>query len=257
MLYGDPTGPQRTTLSSERGRISCDQIQMFDRDRRTEARGDVQGQLDDVVILGSSADEEQGPIRFAADRLDVTESGTTFRLRGGARIWQGHRLVLADDVLYQQKSEILEASGHVRVTFSVKQLDPLAASGDDVVVVSRSLRYDRPEQLATFHGNVRYSDPNYTLSAAELRVVFDADDQITAVEAVGNVEMAEIETGRQLVAQRARRDLETAVVHATGEPVRLVDADGTSVSSSSLTWDQASGSVTVAGGTETVYYPEE
>jgi len=39
--------------------------------------------------------------------------------------------------------------------------------------------------------------------------------------------------------------------------VRLVDANGSAVSSSSLTWNQADGSVIVAGGTETIYYPEE
>jgi hypothetical protein len=46
-------------------------------------------------------------------------------------------------------------------------------------------------------------------------------------------------------------------VQATGSPGRLVDANGSAVSSSSLTWNQADGSVIVAGGTETIYYPEE
>jgi lipopolysaccharide export system protein LptA len=257
MLHGDPTGPQRALLESERGRISCDQAQMFDRDGRIEARGSVQGQLYDVVILGTEASEGQGPVRFAADLLDITESGSSFRLREGARLWQGHRLVLADNVLFRQESEIVEATGHVRVTLPVEQLQPQAEPGDDVVVVARSLRYDRSDQLATFRGNVRYSDPGYVLSATELMVSFDAHNTITTVDAVGSVELVEMGTGRRMTAQRARRDLMTQIVHATGEPVQLTDADGTKVSSSSLTWDQTNGSVTVAGGTETVYYPEE
>jgi hypothetical protein len=46
-------------------------------------------------------------------------------------------------------------------------------------------------------------------------------------------------------------------VTITGNPVRLSDDAGNVVSGSSLTWNQADGTVSVAGGTETIYYPEE
>jgi len=59
-----------------------------------------------------------------------------------------------------------------------------------------------------------------------------------------------------MTAQHALRDVERGR-WSRRSPVRLEDAGGSAVSSSSLTWNQADGSVTVAGGTETIYYPEE
>jgi lipopolysaccharide export system protein LptA len=257
MLHGSPTGRERALITSDRGRVTCDQVQIFDADRRLEARGNVQGLLREVALLGANPDEAEEPMHFAAEVLEITGNGAVYELRGGARVWQGHRLLIADTVTYDRDTESVLASGHVRTTFPADQLDAASDSGDDVVVISRSLRYDRPGRYATFKGNVRYSDPEYVLSASELSARFDDEDTVTEIDTVGNVELEELSSGRSLVADRAVRSVAEGTVHATGEPVRLTDADGTTVSSSSLTWNQADGSVTVAGGTETVYYPEE
>ena len=80
---------------------------------------------------------------------------------------------------------------------------------------------------------------------------------MTAVEAIGAVELVELETGRRMTGQRARREVAEQTVTISGNPVRLSDEAGNVVSGSSLTWNQADGTVAVAGGTETIYYPEE
>ena len=67
----------------------------------------------------------------------------------------------------------------------------------------------------------------------------------------------ELETGRRMTGQEARREVVEQMVTITGSPVRLSDPSGNVVSGSSLTWNQADGTVSVAGGTETIYYPEE
>jgi len=258
MLHGDPTGPRRVLLVSDRGRISCDQVQMFDLDRRVEARGSVQGELQGITILGTEPGREQNtPLNIAADVLDISEEGSTFRLRENARLWQGHRLLLADDVLYRQADEVLDATGHVRTTLPATQIDPQASSHDDVVVVARSLHFDRPGQQAIYAGNVRYNDPGHMMSANELNIHFDEHNSITALEATGSVELVDLVTGKRMTGMNARREMTTQIVRITGSPVQLTDENGTVISSSSLTWNQADGSVTVAGGTETIYYPED
>jgi lipopolysaccharide export system protein LptA len=160
-------------------------------------------------------------------------------------------------VRYREETATVEASGHVRATFPPDQVASDDSSGDDIVVVARSLTYDRPGRRAVFRGNVNYSDPEHVLSATELDATFDEDNTLTQIVANGDVELRELASGRTMVAQHAIRDVAEGVVHATGSPVRLTDATGTTVSSSSLTWNQADGSVTVAGSTETVYYPKE
>jgi len=258
MLHGDPTGPERVLLSFSKGRVSCDQGQIFNREGRAEARGNVQGIIRDVALMGATEDDQESePAHFAAEILDVTQDGGVFHLRENARLWQGHRLLLADDVVYRKELPSIHAAGHVRTTVPASQLDVEGDPGEDVVVVARSLDYDQASGTAIYRGNVRYSDPEHTLSAAEISLFFDENNEVTAVEAVGSVELVELMTGRRMTGRKARREVKTQMVTIEGSPVRLSDPSGNVVSGSSLTWNQADGTVSVAGGTETIYYPEE
>ena len=258
MLHGDPTGPERVLLLSPKGRVSCDQGQLFNEDGRAEARGNVQGIVYGVALMGAGEDEDgSDPAHFAAEILDVTENGAVYHLRENARLWQGHRLLLADDVVYRHDVPSVRAAGHVRTTVPASQLDIEGDPGEDVVVVARSLDYNQVAGSAVYRGNVRYSDPEHTLSAAEVSLFFNENNEVTAVEAVGSVELVEMVTGRRMTGQKARREVSTQMVTIEGSPVRLSDPSGNVVSGSSLTWNQADGTVSVAGGTETIYYPEE
>jgi lipopolysaccharide export system protein LptA len=258
MLHGDPTGPGRVLLMSERGRLSCDQAQLFSREGRSEARGNVQGEIRNVSLVGGAGGGTGEPAHFASDTLEVSEKGAVYHLRGSSRLWQGHRLLLADDVVFHHGDPAtVRASGHVRTTLPASQLGVGDDSGSDVVVVARSLDYDQDSGSAIYRGNVRYSDPQHTLAAAELSVFFDEHDEISVIEAVGAVEIVIIESGRRLTGQYARREASTQLITVTGSPVRISDPSGSEVSGSSLTWNQADGTVSVAGGTETIYFPEE
>jgi lipopolysaccharide export system protein LptA len=257
MLHGDPTGPERVLLLSDRGRVSCDQAQIFNEDGRAEARGNVQGSIADVSIMGNGGDGPSEPAHFASEILEVSGEGEVYHLRENTRFWQGHRLLLADDVVYRNDVTTMRAAGHVRTTIPASQLELDGSPEEDVVVVARSLDYEQATGTAIYRGNVRYSDPNHTLAAAELTVFFDSDNEVTAVEAIGAVELVELETGRRMTGQHARREVAMQAITITGNPVRLSDDVGNVVSGSSLTWNQADGTVSVAGGTETIYYPEE
>jgi len=257
MLHGDPAGPERVLLLSDRGRLSCDQAQLYNNEGRSEARGNVQGQIFNVSLIGRSAADASQPTHFASEILDVTDEGGIYHLRENTRLWQGHRLLLADDVVYHQDAATLRATGHVRTTFPASQLNREGDEGEDVVVVARSLDFDDNRGTAIYRGNVHYSDPGHTLAATELSVFFDDDNQVTSVEAVGSVELVILETGRRMTGQFARREVATQLLTVTGSPVRLTDPGGNEVTGSSLTWNQADGTVSVAGGTETIYYPEE
>jgi len=207
--------------------------------------------------MGDGGDEMSDPAHFASEILEVSGAGTVYHLRENTRFWQGHRLLLADDVVYHHELATVRAAGHVRTTLPASQLELEGNPEEDVVVVARSLDFDQTSGEAVYRGNVRYSDPKHTLAAAELTVYFDKNNEVTAVEAIGAVELVELETGRRMTGQMARREVATQAVTITGNPVRLSDESGNVVSGSSLTWNQADGTVSVAGGTETIYYPEE
>ncbi len=255
MLHGDPTSPQRVLLLSDRGSLSCDQAQVFNQEDRVEVRGNVQGEISDVSFMGSNeGGEGSEQVRFASDILEITERGEVFHLKKNARVWQGHRLLLADDVIYRRDGTSLRASGHVRTTVPASELELEGKPEEDVVVDARSLTYGRDEKSAVYRGNVRYSDPGHTLAASELSIFFNEDNDVTAVEAVGSVELVDLESGRRMTGQKARREVATRVVTITGSPVQVTEPGGNQVSGASLTWNQADGTVALSGGTETIYY---
>jgi lipopolysaccharide export system protein LptA len=261
MLHADPSGRQRATLSSGQGQVLGDQVQLFEEEGRAEARGSVQGRIEEVTLLGTEPGSEGAPLHFAAEVLNVTDDGKTYHLRENARAWQGRSLLLADEMIYRQGAESLSAFGHVRTTFPATRVDPEAEEGRDVVVIARSLDYSRELQRAVYRGRVNYSDANHILSATELVVEFNPDSSIRSIEAVGDVDMLDLATGRRMRGQRALRETQNQVVHLTGAPVQLTDEKGNVVSGASLTWDQASGRVAISGSpesqTETIYHPEE
>ncbi|MFV2071264.1 MAG: LptA/OstA family protein [Thermoanaerobaculales bacterium] len=257
ILDSDPTGRGRVVLISDRGRVNCDQVQIFNDEGRAEALGNIQGGMTDVSLLGKGTPENDEPLHFAAGILDLSENGAVFNLRDNARLWQGHRMLLADEVHYDRDAATVRASGHVRTTFPASQLNLDGKPDQDVVVVARSLDYEEGEGTAIYRGNVRYSDPEHTLAATELAVFFNQKNEVTAIEAIGSVELVDLVTGRRMTGRSARRDVRSQIVTLEGSPVQLTDPGGNTVSGSSLTWDQANGTVTVTGNTETVYYPEE
>ncbi len=258
MLQGDPTGRTRVGLNSGRGRMSCDEATLDDRERRFEARGQVHGELLDASLLGSKGPrDDDEPVRFAGELIEVDEGGEVYSLRDNARIWQGRRLLLADDVVYHHEGESVAARGHVRLTFPADQADPAASKDEDVVVVARSLDYDGLGGRAVFRGSVHYSDPKYTLAANRLSIAFDENDEISDVEAEGAVEINDLVMGRRLTGQHAKREVKSQVVTVTGSPAQLADPRGNVASGESLTWNQADGTVSIGGGTELIYYPEE
>jgi lipopolysaccharide export system protein LptA len=258
MLQGDPSGRTRVFVDSGQGQMSCDEATLYDREGRIEARGQVQGELRNARLLKSGKQTEgDEPFRFAGELLQVEHDGDRYSLRDNARIWQGHRLLLADDVVYRDKAQAVEARGHVRASFPADQMDATASADDEVVVDSRSLDYDALAGLAVFRGSVHYSDPKYSLSANRLAVNFDDDDELSDVEADGAVEIRDLEMGRILTGQHALREVATQVITVTGSPAQLTDPRGNVASGKSLTWNQADGTVSIDGGTELIYYPEE
>ena len=62
-----------------------------------DARGNVQGSIDDAVLLGGQGGgPAPSPVHFAADQLTALDQGDAFLLEGNARAWQGRRLLQAD-----------------------------------------------------------------------------------------------------------------------------------------------------------------
>ncbi len=118
------------------------------------------------------------------------------------------------------------------------------------------ITFDDARSRAVYQGDVIYKDARQTMAAALLEVeIIDGD--VSSVAATGSVEIQSFETGQRLTGNVVVHEVSTGDFHLTGEPAQAIDGIGNMLSGRSLTWDQASGRVTVADETETVYHPEE
>jgi len=263
LILGDELGRERAVMTYGGSRIASDQVQILEHEGRAEARGDVQGAVDQGpgMLVASSAGGGGGRLRFAADGLDVLEGGDVFHLKGNARAWDGGRLLLADEIVYGRRDESLSASGSVRTVLPGEEVNEGSNGGESVDITARSLDYSRESSMAVYRGDVRLSDPLHVMSAAELQVVMDDDGKVTFIDALGGVDIVDLAADHRITGDRAHYDSELRTVVVTGDPVHSLDAMGNAVSGSSLTWDQASGTVTVSGDpnspSETIYRPEE
>ena len=259
ILNGDQSRGVRATLVSGQSEIVADQVHMFEREKRAEARGNVQGKVQRMELLAGQPNAGDIPLHFAAEVLDVEAGGEDLHLRENARAWQGDRLLFADEIHYRRSRETLEASGHVRTTFpSIAATGaPAAGGGGEVLIVAKSLTYERGARRAIYQGDVRYSDGEYVLTAGEVEILFGEDDTVSVVEATGAVDIVEPATGRRMKGDHARWQWSTQTVELTGNPAQLTDEKGNVTNAGSLTWDRSSGRVTVSGGTETIYHPED
>ncbi len=259
MLQGNPIGrSNRVSLVSDKGRLVADQALLSREDGMAEARGRVQGEMYGVSLAGGhqGGTEEGETVHIACGMLTMSNDGGEYHLRDSARAWQGQRLLAADEIKYLPEQRTMEARGHARTTFPASMLDPGSKTAEDVVLSARSITFDDARSRAVYQGDVVYRDARQTMSAALLEVEIE-DGDVRSVVATGSVEIQSFETGQKLTGSRVVHDVASGDFHLTGEPAQAIDESGNMLSGRSLTFNQASGRVSVADETETIYHPEE
>ncbi len=239
-------------------RIWADEIQLLDGGERVTARGDVQGETTRIGLAGGQEGQAAEVTRFASLDLEALPRRSQMVLRRNARIWQGARLLLADEIRIDESERTLDAEGNVRMTLPPE--DEGRDGSGEILVVARTLHYDEDEKLAVFIGGVRLSDAEHTLASAKLSVKVGADGALEGFVAEGQVAVEETGVHRRITGERASYDGAGRVLVVTGSPARLVDEKGNVVTGRSLTWHKADDTVTVAGEeqkpAETIYHPE-
>jgi len=262
IISSDPAQRRRATVRSGDLQVSAERVEGLRGGGSVHAEGDVQGIVTKGSFLGAtSAREAGGPIRFASDRLDIKEGGGAATLRGGARIWQAERLLLADEITMHRAGERLEAAGNVRLTVPARQFNPDAPEGKEALIIAQSLVYDRKVGTIEIQGNVRYMDPMYLMSCSALQAKLGEKNRVDVIDAEGNVDIQDLVENRHMQGEKAHYEQATRLLEMTGHPVRLLDSKNNLITGSSLTWDRAAGTVSISGGegspTETIYHPEE
>lgn len=262
ILQGSPEGRPRVSLVSDQGKVQADQAMLSRDQQRVELHGRVQGELNEVPLMGRSAGDPETKteaLHMAADSLKISRDPENYyELKGGARVWQGEKLLVGDEILYRPTENYLRANGHIRTTFPAEFLDPKASETEDVVLVSRLMEFSEKSRQAHYQGQVVFTGPDHVLSASDLLIEFDpVEDEVRTVTASGAVEMQDLSRGQKLNGSHIIRDIKTGLVEVEGSPARATDSRGNMLAGHTLTFSEADGSVSVSEETETIYHSEE
>ena len=102
---------------------------------------------------------------------------------------------------------------------------PPAGGAQEVQIASDSMDMNLSERTAAFTGNVLVRDPRYQIRANQMIVRFGADQQPERIEAVGNVQIDELEAKRRATAGRADYDVLKGTFVLTDKPVLSMGGD--------------------------------
>lgn len=108
-----------------------------------------------AVVLGGAASvgaqtrvRDDQPVYFRADRVDADRQRGRIRASGRVEVWQGDRVLIADDLVYDERTEIATATGNVAI------LEP---SGDVIFADSAEITRDLKDGVAD-NLRIRLSD---------------------------------------------------------------------------------------------------
>lgn len=246
-----PEAGGRVTVHSPDGAVSCDRAE-GEEGGEVAASGHVAGVSSRDGLWGA----EQGAVNFAADTARVGPDPGRFRLRGEARVWQGERIVRADQITYDRGRQIVTAVGGV-----ISRDAGGSGTLGTVEIRARSLEYDRGSGQAVYEGDVVLEEPRATTRCQRLQAALGEGGEIREAIMSGGVDMHDRVAGRRLEGERARFVVAEDVVEVWGSPVLARDPAGSQVKADHLALQRATGTVTVLGGesgpSETIYHPEK
>jgi lipopolysaccharide export system protein LptA len=246
-----PAEGKRVLLGGPDSTAWCDRLQ-GEEGGNVVARGQVTG-----TLKGSAATNKgDQPVRFAADAASTSADGNHLTLEGDARLWQGDRLVRAEQLDYDSEHDVVTGRGGVLTT--ARAVDKKAQE-TDIRVRARQLRYDRLAGVATYEGDVTLEDPKAETSCQRLVATMDADGNLMLADLDGGVTIRDLTNARVISGQKARFVVGEGFFEIWGDPVLVKGPSGDQVKANHLEWQRSSNTVMVLGTeenpSETLYHP--
>ena len=164
------------------------------------------------------------PVLVTADRLFYDDTTAVATYTGSAHLWQDDTEFHGEEIVLDEATGNISASGDVRTRTILSQLNDDTGVQEDSVTTARAgqMEYDDTLRLATYTGEAQVSGPRGDVFGDTIRIYLHEDSKtLDRVEASGNVRLetpGRFVTGAALLYYDAdgRYEME-------GEPVRIVE----------------------------------
>jgi lipopolysaccharide export system protein LptA len=204
ILEGD-----RASWQDDRIHVTASKIEHFRRGDRVVASGnDVHGRyLPEVDRSATPWSSEGEPFFWSCRRLEADGDAREARLVGSARIWQGEKLLRAEEIRISEAMRSILADRNVRLVVPPRK-KVAGAKGDrsesesSTVATGSTLDYRELEGTARLGGGATLASVDRRLSASELVFCVDRSGSIERVFGEGSVELSDPSAGRKGRADR-------------------------------------------------------
>jgi len=203
--------------------------------------------------------KQDQPVFVKSDKLDYDGTASAAAYTGSALLFQGDTTIKADEIVIDNKSGNLHATGKVTTTSFLEKKEtkdgksgapaPKDTKGKPSIATARELTYDDAERHMIYTGEAHMTGPEGDMSAARIELFLKpSGDELERAEAYDDLTLREQnrETkGAKLVYTTAD---ETYVI--TGTPVKVVDQCERETVGRTITFNKGADTVIVDGNSQ-------
>jgi LPS export ABC transporter protein LptC/lipopolysaccharide transport protein LptA len=236
-LRGDPE------VLTTTDRITAQEIDLHPGHQTLEARGEVRTvslRQDNGTVPGFGSGSA---VAFQSQRLVAEQQSGRATYSGGARAWQEGTSLQADEIVVEQESKQVHASGSVMSRFTEKPQpkDPPGTRPQVSVITAHRMTADDQTGKAHYEGDTRLTRPDATMTAETMDLETKdggkgrALDRIVAQGSVSARHLGAFATAKTAEYNPGRHEL---VLHDEAGLAEVVDtATGRSMKGRTLTYD--------------------
>ncbi len=236
-LVGD-----RAWIANPQGRLEAPRIELDRESREVRAVDGVRAELanDSSPDLAGN-DEGAGPIRIQAETATWTDQPRQFRFETEVRAWQGENFLVSQTL--GMKDGDLVASGNVRSVWHKRSpaeaVGSLAPGTEEppVQISSTDMRFERDVGRLTYEGNAKVVQGARSMACPRLQLQLDENDDFERMFCEAGTKIDDGAAGNRLSGDTAIYNTTVGKVKILGDPVRLNQAEGGTISSRLMVYD--------------------
>ncbi|MEJ2085490.1 MAG: LptA/OstA family protein, partial [Acidobacteriota bacterium] len=201
-------------------------------------------------VSESSRVREDEPIRIVSSEAEWTRNPSVVTFSGDVRAWQGENFMQAKEMVGEESTSRLTATGGVKtvvrpdkdkpakkVNGTIEEdvpQEPLEVTADEMV-------YERLQRLIVYSGNARAVQAKRTIRCNEIHLRLAEEGGFEEMSCEESTRIEDSENGNTVTGDRAVYYPDRRLIEVSGSPVILRDAKGTTLQGRLLVYDVETG----------------
>jgi LPS export ABC transporter protein LptC len=227
------------SVSTPEGRLEAPRIHLERAAGTAEATDGVRAEM----ASGSGPDlagggEPEAPVRVEAQRADWTAEPQSFWFQGNVRAWQEENFLVSQR-LGLQEGELVADGGVRSVWHRRTKLEDADDTAPPVTLSAAKMRYNLEEGRVVYDGNARIVQGGRSMSCPRLQLEINDEDDFERMYCEGGSQIVDADGGSNINGDAAIYNTTAGKVKVLGDPVRLSQREGGTISARLMVYDFA------------------